>query len=130
MTYAIRDTEWLEERREFLQQVGVCIASGQSGPIEVAHIRYSDHVFGKDDAGMGLKSGHQWTVPLSTEMHRRQHEIGEKVFWIRHGWDPTSATHSPLVAAAVITQFQATWNIDGARAWMRERWREAMLVRA
>lgn len=122
---AIRDEDWLADRRRFLQEVGLCLASGVAGPIEVAHIRFPDAWFGKLDAGMGLKPGHQWTVPLSPEEHRMQHVVGERVFWRERGFDPEAASTSPLAAAAMFTQFHAVGDVDAARQWVQQRWHEA-----
>lgn len=129
MTYAIRDEAYLHDRSEFLNAVGMCLVSAKTGEIEVCHIRLSDALWGKQDAGMALKPGHQWTVPLLRSVHRQQHDEGERLFWVRRGWDPASVVYSPLAAACVLTQFHLTWNIDGARAWIMARVMESSSVR-
>lgn len=42
--------------------------------IEAAHVRIGT------DGGIGLKPGDQWTIPLCSMHHRKQHRIGESTF--------------------------------------------------
>jgi hypothetical protein len=54
----------------------VCSVPGCNGkPIEVAHVRLGS------GAGMGQKPDDWNTVSLCAEHHRRQHNVGEAVFW-------------------------------------------------
>ena len=65
-----------------------CVISGKR-PVEAAHVRYADPVYGKRLSGAGEKSDDRWTLPVSPELHRAQHDAGdERLFWARHGIDP------------------------------------------
>ncbi|MEO3387360.1 hypothetical protein [Mesorhizobium sp. CAU 1741] len=64
-----------------------CVITGNR-PVEAAHIRYADPVYGKSETGMGEKPSDKWTVPLTSAKHREQHSGNEKLFWLRHGLDP------------------------------------------
>ncbi|TLX44125.1 DUF968 domain-containing protein [Xanthobacter autotrophicus] len=65
-----------------------CLVTGSRERIEAAHIRMSDAAMGKRNAGVGAKPSDCWTVPLSAEKHREQHEGNERWFWERHGINP------------------------------------------
>lgn len=65
----IRDRKYLDSLRE-----EPCIITGLT-PCEPAHIRWGM------GGGMGLKPDDSRTVPLVPQLHRRQHQIGEKRFW-------------------------------------------------
>lgn len=60
-----------------------CLCCGRAAPSEAAHIRIGT------DGAMGRKPGDRFSVPLNTECHRRQHNIGEVSFWQEKGIDPT-----------------------------------------
>lgn len=45
-----------------------------AGRIEAAHVRSGT------DGGLGVKPSDYWTLPLCSDAHRRQHDIGEKQF--------------------------------------------------
>lgn len=64
-----------------------CVVTGRLG-VEAAHIRYADPAYGKRDVGMAEKPDDRWTVPLAPELHREQHSVSEREFWVRHGIDP------------------------------------------
>lgn len=73
-----------------------CLLTGRFGSTEAAHIRYGSLHHGKPTTGGGEKPSDWWTVPLSSEMHRRQHDYGdERRFWASRGIDP-------LVVAALL----------------------------
>lgn len=65
-----------------------CAITGMR-PVEAAHIRYGDPVYGKRETGMGEKPSDQWCLPLSPAMHREQHAAGdERAWWQAKGIDP------------------------------------------
>jgi len=68
-----------------------------AGPVEAAHIRYGDRVYGKDSTGMGEKPDDMWVVPLAHDVHMAQHAAGERTWWLDQGIDPL------LVAALLWT---------------------------
>lgn len=51
-----------------------CIRTGRLG-VDAAHIRKGT------DGGIGIKPSDCWVVPLCSEQHRRQHQIGELSFF-------------------------------------------------
>lgn len=65
-----------------------CVVSGNNIETEAAHIRYSDAAAGKFNPGVGAKPDDKWTVPLSSDEHRRQHSMGERWYWEGVGIDP------------------------------------------
>lgn len=68
---------------------------GCSGPIEAAHIRYSDATHGRNP-GMQSKNHDRNANPLCREHHQRdQHAGAERAFWSRLGKDAyeTAAKH-------------------------------------
>jgi hypothetical protein len=58
------------------------------GPVEAAHIRYSDPRYAKPMVGMAEKPDDKWAIPLSASEHRRQHSMNERDYWDSVGIDP------------------------------------------
>ena len=77
-----------------------CLICGDNTTTEAAHISYADMRYGKFGRGKGQKEESIWVVPLCGMHHRRQHEVGEKYFWITNGVDPCR------VAAALFIRSQ------------------------
>ncbi len=54
-------------------------------PVEVAHLRYADVLYLKDNPGMGAKPSDLWTLPLCAHHHRlgknAQHSGNERNWW-------------------------------------------------
>lgn len=66
-----------------------CLLTGEDTSVEACHIRFSDPRVCKNNAGVGAKPDDVFVVPLSGEMHRVQHSIGnERKFWDRFNLDP------------------------------------------
>jgi hypothetical protein len=59
-----------------------------AGPVEAAHIRFSDLRYGKDHTGMSEKPDDMWVVPLAHDVHMAQHQVGEHGWWLAQGIDP------------------------------------------
>lgn len=60
-----------------LQWIRGCVCSVwgcKNTQIEAAHVRIGT------DGGIGLKPSDKWTIPLCSDHHREQHQIGEKAF--------------------------------------------------
>ncbi len=62
-------------------------------PMELQHtvIRHTEYVADCPISKMSMDSLYRdrWTLPLSPELHRAQHDAGdERLFWARHGIDP------------------------------------------
>ena len=75
-----------------------CSGCGRPGPSEAAHVRLSD--FGgvtvpeSERGGTGLKPADRHCVPLCRECHSRQHNKGERSFWIIRGINPLALAAS------------------------------------
>ena len=66
-----------------------CISTGRMDRIEAAHLRFSEHDFGKDEPGLSAKPSDEWVLPLTHDEHMRQHDIGdERAFWDELGIEP------------------------------------------
>lgn len=69
---------------------------GCEGPIEAAHVRYSDAASGSVNPGMGRKNHDRHANPLCKHHHQHdQHLRAERFFWERLGKDAyeTAAAH-------------------------------------
>ncbi|MHC5307554.1 DUF968 domain-containing protein [Bartonella sp. LJL80] len=64
-----------------------CLITGKYG-VESAHIRFGNPIFAKRETGRGEKPDDKWVVPLSPEMHRKQHSMNENKFWEEYKIDP------------------------------------------
>ena len=64
-----------------------CVITGNR-PVDPAHIRYADPIYGKRETGKAEKPDDRWTVPLSRKKHDEQHSGNERLFWARYGLDP------------------------------------------
>jgi Protein of unknown function (DUF968) len=64
-----------------------CVICGDNTTVEAAHIRFGDRRAAKRPTGMGEKPDDRWALPLCGKHHRKQHEIGERLFWYLSG-DP------------------------------------------
>ncbi len=108
-------------RYTFMHEIGICAATGREGDIHAAHIRGADALFGKPLAGMARKPHWVWTLPLSPEMHRNQHVVGEEFFWTMHGYPWRAITKGPMATALILEGFRSMDDAEGARTWLRER---------
>ena len=108
-------------RNTFLHEIGICAVTGREGDIHSAHIRGADALFGKPLTGMGVKPHWVWTLPLSPEAHKLQHQCGEPMFWDYQGYPWRSLTEGPMAAALILEGFRSMNDVDGARAWLRAR---------
>ncbi len=69
-----REQPWHQKWIRTLTCLG-CGASPQKATIECAHVRNGT------DGGTGLKPSDRFTVPLCSDCHREQHNVGEVTFW-------------------------------------------------
>ncbi len=76
-----------ERHLDFIRSLP-CIITGDNVSVEAAHIRFSDMRAAKRKVGIGEKPDDIWTLPLSSEMHRKQHAMNERRFWQQAGIDP------------------------------------------
>ena len=97
-----------------------CVITGER-PVEAAHIRYGDPVYGKRETGKQEKPHDMWVLPLSVAKHREQHDQAEMVFWARHGLDPLR------IALAL---HACTGDDDQAYVVLREAWKAAVMFEA
>jgi hypothetical protein len=63
------------------------LVTGRRGDVEVAHVSMADPSAGKTSRGKGKKADDIYVVPLSAELHREQHSIGERAFARKYGID-------------------------------------------
>lgn len=83
------------------------------GPIQAAHLRFSDAARGRTNPGMMRRPDDRFACSLCEKHHiRDQHAGSERAFWARLGIDPgelTDALYAAFLAdqdgAAVIQQF-------------------------
>lgn len=65
------------------------VEAGCSGPIEAAHIRFSDARAGRINPGMQAKPDDRWATPLCRHHHQHdQHAGAERAFWERLEIEP------------------------------------------
>lgn len=87
--------------RDFIKTLP-CIITREHG-VECAHVSMKAPALGASGRGKGQKADDRWTLPLSPEMHRMQHEFvpvtlmrgknfvkitGEEAFWRKQGINP------------------------------------------
>jgi hypothetical protein len=68
-----------------------CAASAQGpcyGPVQAAHLRYSDAARGRVNPGLQQKPSDRLTTPLCASHHAMQHGGAERLFWSLVGIDP------------------------------------------
>ena len=63
------------------------VISGRT-PCEACHIRAGNPTYRKKRTGGQQKPDDAWTLPLTAEEHRQQHDMSEMAFWKQHGIDP------------------------------------------
>lgn len=90
-----------------------CCITGMR-PVEAAHVRYADPVYGKRLTGTAEKPDDKWAVPLSQKKHREQHDGNERQFWARHGLDPLRIA---------LSLYACTGDDEQAVVILREAWR-------
>jgi len=90
-----------------------CVISGER-PVDAAHVRYADPVYGKREVGKAEKPDDRWCLPLARRLHDEQHKGNEREFWARHGLDPLR------IALAL---HACSGDDDQAYVILREAWR-------
>lgn len=86
---------------------------GCEGPMEAAHLRFSDFAAGRVNPGLQRKSDDdKWLVPLCRHHHQGdQHKRNERAFWTAHGIEPN----------ALATQLRATYESENPTAKSERR---------
>lgn len=64
-----------------------CVVTG-SRPVDAAHVRYADPVYGKREVGGAEKPDDRWAVPLCRSEHDAQHKMNERDYWKSKSIDP------------------------------------------
>lgn len=108
----VRDPGFLAWLRR-LPCVAGAVEGGCEGPIQAAHIRFSDHAKGRVNSGMQAKPDDSWCLALCRRHHLDdQHQMSERKFYERLGIEPGDlaiALHAAYLAdedgAAVIQRF-------------------------
>jgi hypothetical protein len=71
---------------EYIRKSRCCVSKAtwdQHGrPNVAAHVRIGN------DGGMGMKPSDTRTVPLTANLHDKQHQVGERTFWQAVNIDP------------------------------------------
>lgn len=81
-----RDNGYLAWIRR-LPCVACCVTGGNCGPVQAAHLRFSDAERGRINSGMQAKPDDKWCTPLGVGHHAEQHAGSERAFWERLGID-------------------------------------------
>jgi len=92
MNLLIPKTEYIRDKKHLKFVASLPCILCMRKDVQAAHIRSGN------GAGMGLKSGDNFTVPLCISCHKHQHNVGnEKSFWRSFGGiDKASATANEL----------------------------------
>lgn len=112
-----RRREHDRDHLEWIRSLPCCITRKQ--PVDAAHVRYADPIYGKRETGKGEKPDDKWAVPLCREKHDEQHGMDERLFWARYGLDPLR------IAAALAMN---SGDDDQAFLILREAWSVASTV--
>lgn len=64
-----------------------CVLTGRT-EVQAAHLSMAAPRYGHYGRAKSSKASDRWVLPLSPVKHRRQHEIGEDLFWRSAGIDP------------------------------------------
>ena len=79
--------------------VACVVEGGNCGPVEAAHLRFSDARWSRTNPGMSVKPSDFWATPLGRGHHQHdQHAGSERAFWQRLGIEP-GALATELYAA-------------------------------
>jgi hypothetical protein len=76
-----------------------CLACDTDPAGEAAHLRLTAP--GKPTTGIGIKPADVWALPLCPVCHRRQHSMGELLFWRWLGLDPVAICKELWVADGI-----------------------------
>lgn len=89
-----------------------CVVCGNPHETEAAHVRYADPRAAKKITGMGTKPDDAFVIPLCSDEHREQHEVGEKLFWKQHA--PIDPVFVALALHRVSGDYEAGMQIVSA----------------
>lgn len=70
---------------EWVARNNVCVITRSNYGVQACHVRT---VFGRTDCGFGTKGGDIFVVPMTWEVHHKQHTMNELKFWIDHNINP------------------------------------------
>lgn len=89
-----------------LQPCAARALGGCDGPVEAAHVRYSDAQRGRVNPGLQVKPSDEYTLPLCASHHRAgpiaQHSMNERRFWEMVGVEP----------AILMAELRSAYNAD------------------
>lgn len=75
-------------------------------PVEVAHLRYADALYLKEQPGMQAKPSDIWCLPLCPEHHRlgsnAQHSGNERQWWQCQFWSDRSNPRDPHALCLIL----------------------------
>ena len=99
-----RDNAYLQWIRR--QPCAAARLGGCDGPVQAAHLRYSDAARGRVNPGLQQKPSDLLTTPLCAAHHAMQHAGAERLFWAVVGIDP----------ALLCDQLRHAYEADGSEA--------------
>lgn len=73
---------------KWIRTLSCCVCGAR--PVEAAHLRAGNRVYGKRETGKGEKPSDKWVTPLCPAHHGQQHLSSEERFWAHHGLNPFS----------------------------------------
>lgn len=65
-----------------------CTITGRRGNVQCAHLSTASILYGHLGRGKSQRSHSRWTLPLSAEMHDKQHSKNEIAFWQSYDINP------------------------------------------
>lgn len=90
-----RNTAYLAYLRRQPCRIGV----GCIGPVQAAHLRYTDLAAGRTNPGLSVKPSDCWATSLCAHHHAEQHARGnEHAWWASYGLDGTTVARTQFAA--------------------------------
>lgn len=83
----------------YLRRQPCRIGRGCHGPVQAAHLRYSDAAHGRRNPGLQCKPADRWATSLCATHHAEQHSAGdERRWWNSYGLDGSEVAISQYAA--------------------------------
>ena len=86
-----------------------CVHTGRVG-VEACHLRSSYIPLNKPHTGMREKPDDRFVLPMTRELHARQHSMNEVSFWAAMGW------HWPQVVQLALDLYEHTGDEETCQA--------------
>ncbi len=96
-------------------------------PVEVAHLRYADALYLKEQPGMQAKPDDIWTLPLCPKHHRlgsnAQHSGNERLWWRAYSGPYSHSERDPHALCLILRHLCHPDTLAAER--VLEQWRSA-----